>query len=91
MPEYKIFPPIGVARLGSDDDFFISPETPGRGPIEETTGAPVTRFKNADHKRIRKQSWSRLVKPDTAKINRFNAVFDTTDISEYAAKRKLRA
>lgn len=56
MPRYKIFPPIGFARIGHDDDFFFGPEVPGQGPIEAKTGAPVTRFKNADKKRIRKQA-----------------------------------
>lgn len=56
MPRYKIFPPIGFARIGHDDDYFVGPEVPGQGPIEVTTGLPVTRFKNADKKRIRKQA-----------------------------------
>ncbi|MER9349976.1 LodA/GoxA family CTQ-dependent oxidase [Mesorhizobium sp. M0227] len=55
MPRYKIFPAIGIARLGEDQDFFLGPEIPGGGPTEAATGAPVTRFKNADKTRLRKQ------------------------------------
>lgn len=34
----KIFPGIGVSRVGdSPEDFFIGPETPGQGPNPETT------------------------------------------------------
>lgn len=55
---YRIFPAIGIARVGEDDDFFLGPEIPGSGPGELlASGAttPVTRFKNADRARIRKQ------------------------------------
>ena len=54
---YKIFPAIGIARLGQDDDFFVAPERPGFGPTEAATpGTSVTRFKNAARTRIRKQA-----------------------------------
>jgi hypothetical protein len=55
---YRIFPPIGVARLGEDPDFFLGPELPGSGPAEpQANGAavPVVRFKDASRKKIRKQ------------------------------------
>jgi hypothetical protein len=29
---YRIFPAIGIARLGEDDNFFLGPERPGAGP-----------------------------------------------------------
>lgn len=54
--QYRIFPPIGVARVGGDDDFFIGPEVPGRGATEASSGSTVTRFKSADMKNIRKQA-----------------------------------
>jgi hypothetical protein len=31
---YRIFPAIGIARLGEDDNFFLGPERPGAGPGE---------------------------------------------------------
>jgi hypothetical protein len=35
--EYKIYPGIGISRLGdSPDSFFLSPELPGLGPLELT-------------------------------------------------------
>ena len=55
---YRIFPAIGIARLGDDEDFYLGPETPGAGPGElqpDGSVRRVTRFKNAAHERIRKQ------------------------------------
>lgn len=55
---YRIFPPIGIARLGNDDSFFLGAEAPGTGPGElhgDGTTTRVTRFKNATFDRIRKQ------------------------------------
>lgn len=55
---YKIFPPIGIARLGQDADFIIGPEIPKTGPQElneDGTTSPCKRFKSADLKKIRKQ------------------------------------
>lgn len=55
---YKIFPSIGIARLGEDEDFFLGPEAPGAGPGElqpDGSVIPVTRFKDATKKYIRKQ------------------------------------
>src|SRR3954454_2499960 len=58
MTHYRIFPPIGIARLGEDENFFIGPEVPGHGsgdlqPDGSTT--PVARYKDASARRIRKQ------------------------------------
>ncbi|MBR1286208.1 LodA/GoxA family CTQ-dependent oxidase [Bradyrhizobium sp. AUGA SZCCT0177] len=55
MAIYRIYPSIGFARVGGDDDFFLGPEIPGQGPIE-LDGATVTRFKSTNHKLIRKQA-----------------------------------
>src|SRR5262245_26543151 len=56
---YKIFPPIGVARVGnSPDGFFIGPETPGAlGSDLGTDGAeaPLSRFKD-DAFRVKRQA-----------------------------------
>lgn len=55
---YRLFPPIGIARLGEDPDFFLGPELPGSGPGElQANGAtvPTMRFKDVLRKKIRKQ------------------------------------
>jgi hypothetical protein len=55
---YRIFPSIGIARLGEDGDFFLGPERPGDGPGElqpSGTTTPLTRFKDASRTKIRKQ------------------------------------
>ena len=56
--QYRIFPPIGIARVGEDDNFFLAPEVPegGHGELQANgTLKPVTTFKSADKKRMRKQ------------------------------------
>jgi L-Lysine epsilon oxidase N-terminal/L-lysine epsilon oxidase C-terminal domain len=63
MPRYRIFPPIGIARLGGarigdEADFFLAPEAPGAGPQEllpDGSLAPVQRFKDANRTHMRKQ------------------------------------
>lgn len=56
--EYRIYPGIGIGRLGdSSDSFFLAPEVPGQGPLELTSDdsiQKVQRYKDAQHK-IRKQ------------------------------------
>jgi hypothetical protein len=55
---YRIFPPIGLARLGEDRNYFLGPETPGGGPGElqpDGSTTPVKKFKDASGKMIRKQ------------------------------------
>jgi hypothetical protein len=59
MVRYKIFPPIGIARLGESDDYFLGPEVPGQGPTDPgPNGVTIatTRFKDASLKKIRKQA-----------------------------------
>ena len=51
MTTYRIFPPIGLARLGEDSNFFVGPEVPGAGPGElrpDGSLGPVTQFKDAN-------------------------------------------
>jgi hypothetical protein len=55
MTIYRIYPAIGFARVGGDDDYFLAPEIPGQDPLE-LDGTSVTRFKSANHKLIRKQA-----------------------------------
>jgi len=56
--EYRIYPGIGIARLGnSRDSFFLSPEIPNVGPIElraDGTVEPVKQYKDSNHK-LRRQ------------------------------------
>jgi len=55
---YRIFPSIGIARLGADPNFILGPEVPGAGPGElQTDGTlgQVTSFKSADKTKIRKR------------------------------------
>jgi hypothetical protein len=57
--EYRIYPGIGIARLGnSPDSYFLAPEAPDVGPIElANDGAPlqpVRQYKDANHK-LRRQ------------------------------------
>ena len=55
---YRIFPSIGIARLGEDGDFFLGPERPGdrAGELQpDGTVLPLTRLKDATRTKIRKQ------------------------------------
>lgn len=49
--EYRIYPGIGISRLGnSPESFFLSPEIPGLGPLELTADdapTPVGKYKDA--------------------------------------------
>jgi hypothetical protein len=54
MPkEYRIYPGIGIGRLGnSPDGFFLAPEIPNVGPIEldpQDAVVPVTQYKDGNH------------------------------------------
>jgi hypothetical protein len=50
--EYRIYPGIGISRVGNSlDSFFLSPEIPGLGPLELTADdspMPVTKYKDAN-------------------------------------------
>jgi hypothetical protein len=49
--EYRIYPPIGIARIGNHaTDFFIGPETPGSAGTELVGGSeqPVVEYKSGD-------------------------------------------
>jgi hypothetical protein len=68
--EYRIYPGIGIARVGNSlDDFFLSPEIPGLGPIELDPNdgvVPVTRYKDANHALRRQAARFRVFAVDTA-------------------------
>jgi hypothetical protein len=57
--EFRIYPGIGIARLGnSPAGFFLSPEIPGVGPLELTADdsvQPVTQYKDNDQHKLRRQ------------------------------------
>ena len=57
--EFRIYPGIGIARLGnSPASFFLSPEIPGVGPLELTADdsvQPVTQYKDNDQHKLRRQ------------------------------------
>jgi hypothetical protein len=67
--EYRIYPGIGIARLGnSPDSFFLSPEIPDVGPIELTADdsvEPVNLFKDGNHKLRRQGARFRVYQVDT--------------------------
>jgi hypothetical protein len=56
--EYRIYPGIGIARLGhSPDSFFLSPEIPGGGPLELTADDSVQLVRHyKDNQMIRRQA-----------------------------------
>ena len=82
--KYRIFPSIGIARLGEDTDFFLGPEQPraGSGELQpDGTTKPVARYKDASGTKIRKQgtrfhlfessdgiTWSPAGLPSTATV-----------------------
>ncbi|QFZ19091.1 LodA/GoxA family CTQ-dependent oxidase [Saccharothrix syringae] len=55
-PRFRIFPAIGIARLGDSDEFYLPPEEPGGLPVNPD-GAPFTAadFRDAAG-RLRKQA-----------------------------------
>lgn len=55
--EYRIFPPIGIARIGNSPEFFVGPEVLGsRGRVIGAAGdTEVVDFKDAAHK-MKKQA-----------------------------------
>lgn len=43
MPDtYKVFPSIGVARVGNSNEYYLAPETSGGLPIRPVTDTPIT-------------------------------------------------
>jgi hypothetical protein len=65
---YRIYPPIGIARVGNSDAFFIGPETPGSLGTEIVGGAeqPVASFKDAAFRMKRQAARFRLFEFDDA-------------------------
>lgn len=65
MP-YAVFPPIGFARLGNSDEFFIGPEGLDEIGIEAGAGGerPVGSFKDADYRMKRQAARFTLFQDD---------------------------
>jgi hypothetical protein len=63
---YKIHPAIGVARIGTSDQFYIAPETPGGLPTDPGTGQPVTSFRDAGGNLLRQAARFRVFAYDSA-------------------------
>jgi hypothetical protein len=67
---YRVFPGIGIARLGnSPDSFFLSPEIPGAGPLELTTEDSVqivNHYKDANRQLRRQAARFRIFEFDDA-------------------------
>jgi L-Lysine epsilon oxidase N-terminal/L-lysine epsilon oxidase C-terminal domain len=65
---FKIFPSIGIARVGnSPAEFFIGPETPaslGTELLADGTERPVQRFKDSAHRMKRQAARFRLFEVD---------------------------
>ena len=57
--KYKIYPSIGIARVGNSDEFFIGSEIPGSLGVQinpdDGTESPVERFKD-DQFRVKRQA-----------------------------------
>lgn len=67
---YRIYPPIGIARVGnSPDEFFIGPETPGSLGMEirnDGTETEVERFKDSRFRMRRQAARFRVFEFDDA-------------------------
>jgi hypothetical protein len=56
--KYKIYPSIGIARVGNSDEFFIGPETPGSLGVQINDNgkeSPITSFKDGEF-RVKRQA-----------------------------------
>lgn len=65
--KYSIYPPIGIARVGNSEDFFVAPEQRDSLGIEiDGTGreAPVKEFKSADRRTKRQAARFRIFMSD---------------------------
>jgi hypothetical protein len=67
--KYRIYPPIGIARLGNSPSFFVGPENrdePGVEIADDGSESPVTSFKDASFR----------VKPQAARFRLFQFADD---------------
>jgi hypothetical protein len=66
MANFKIFPPIGVARIGNSTVFFIGPETPGVPSNWDPQNKRFFPFKDKDGKVLRQAARFRIFEIDAA-------------------------
>src|SRR5437879_5423044 len=60
MANLKIYPPIGVARVGNSQGFFIGPETPGVPANWDPATKRFLPFKDGDRKILRQAARFRI-------------------------------
>ncbi len=66
--EYRVFPPIGIGRIGNSQDFFVGPEVLGSKGVELTPGGEVeiSQYKDAAFRVKRQAARFRLFQRDSA-------------------------
>src|SRR4029078_5864193 len=63
---YKIHPDIGVARAGTSDAFYLTPEEGGALPADPVTGKPITSFRDSTGNMLRQAQRFRVFASDDA-------------------------
>ena len=63
---YKIHPAIGVARAGTSDAFYLTPEAGGALPADPVTGKPITSFRDSSGNMLRQAQRFRVFAYDDA-------------------------
>jgi hypothetical protein len=66
--EYRVFPPIGIGRIGNSQNYFIGPEVPGSKGMEQTPSgeAEISQYKDADFKVKRQAARFQLFQRNSA-------------------------
>jgi len=66
MANLKIYPPIGVARIGNSQGFYVGPEIPGIPANWDSDAKRFKPFKDNDHKILRQAARFRVFDIDDA-------------------------
>jgi hypothetical protein len=66
---YKIHPAIGVARVGTSNSFYITPEVAGGLPTDASTGQPVASFRDANGNLLKQAQRFRVFAYDSTNPN----------------------
>src|SRR6266404_8420864 len=66
MAKLRIYPAIGVARIGNSTDFFVGPETPGIPGNWDTNSKVFKKFRDGDEKVLRQAARFRIFEFDDA-------------------------
>ncbi|MEA2237858.1 MAG: hypothetical protein QOC81_2582 [Thermoanaerobaculia bacterium] len=64
---YKIHPAIGIARVGTSDDFCVTPEVSGGLPTDPGTGKAVTSLRDKDGNLLKQAQRFRVFSYDSKK------------------------